>query len=331
MKYTAHCAVVALSAAVFASSPDLHAQALVGIQTVVVGDAGNAADTTGYGSVSYEYNIGKYEVTISQYTTFLNAVAASDPYGLYSPEMATDLNIAGISRLGLSGSYSYSVIGSGARPVTYVSWFDAARFANWMNNGATNGASTETGAYTLEGATSGIFYKNPEAAWWIPSEDEWYKAAYYKGGGADAGYWAYPTQSDTMPGNTIGGATNQGNFYNGVYSVTQSPDPDPDQNYLTDAGAFSNTAGAYGTFDQAGNAFEWNDAVYKSAYRNTRGGSWYNVGGELPSSYRYNETPGTETDTLGFRLATIPEPSTHALLVLSAAGLCAGAIRRRCA
>jgi hypothetical protein len=136
----------------------------VTIDMVTVGDAGNVADTTGYGAVGYEYRIGKYEVTIGQYTEFLNAVAKSDPYGLYATEMANTPAIAGIDRTGSAGSYIYTVknpVGvtagqSGAnRPITFVSWFDAARFANWMHNGQGTG-STETGAYTLVGGqTSG--------------------------------------------------------------------------------------------------------------------------------------------------------------------------------
>jgi hypothetical protein len=259
--------------AVFTLNPQSHAQPLVTIDTVTVGDAGNAADTTTYGAVTNVFAIGKYEVTIGQYNTFLNSVASvtSDSYivNLWSASMTNDLNIAGISRSGsgTSGSpYSYSVIGSGNRPITYVNWFDAARFANWMNNGATNGASTETGAYTLNGATTGTgFTKNAGATWWIPSENEWYKAAYYKGGGTNAGYWDYPTQSDSAPGNNIGGATNQANYYAGDYAVTQSGSYSSSQNYLTDGGAFSNSGSAYGTFDQAGNVWEWNDAVIGSS------------------------------------------------------------------
>ena len=162
--------------AVFTLLPNLQAQSLVTIDTVTVGDAGNAADTNGLGAVANVFAMGKYEVTIGQYTTFLNSVAsvtsASYVVNLWNTNMATDLNVAGISRSG-SGSegspYSYSGLGSGNRPIAYVSWFSAARFANWMNNGATVGASTETGAYTLNGATTGIITKNAGATWWIPS------------------------------------------------------------------------------------------------------------------------------------------------------------------
>jgi len=103
--------------------------AAIDIDTVVIGDIGNANDpTTGYGGVNYAYAIGKYEVTLTQYTAFLNAVAVTDTYSLYNVDLGTAQNIAGIYRTGSSGSFVYSVIGSGNRPVTNVSWFDAARF-----------------------------------------------------------------------------------------------------------------------------------------------------------------------------------------------------------
>ena len=320
--------VAALFAA-FLLVSNLQAQPLVNIQTVTVGDAGNAADSTTYGAVTNVFAIGKYEVTIGQYSTFLNSVASvtSDSYivNLWNASMTSALNIAGISRSGagtLANPYSYSVIGSGNRPIAYVSWFDAARFANWMNNGATNGASTETGAYTLNGASSGVgFTKNAGATWWIPSEDEWYKAAYYKGGGTNAGYWLYPTESDAIPGNTIGGATNQANYFAGDFAVTQSAGYDPNQNYLTDAGAFSNSASAYDTFDQGGNVWEWNDAVIDSS-RGIRGGSWGSVGdGQLQSFIRGGTVPTSESEHVGFRVASVPEPSTAVLVLMGVGAL----------
>ena len=315
---------------------NLQAQPLVTIETVPVGNAGNAADSTGYGSVAHNFNIGTYEVTIGQYTDFLNSVAATDTYSLYNASMATDLNVAGISRSGPSGLYTYAVINnggdSGNRPITFVSWFDAARFANWMNNGATVGASTETGAYTLNGATTGIITKNAGATWWIPSEDEWYKAAYYKGGGTNAGYWLYPTESDSAPGNTIGGAANQANYYNnGIFSVTQLSRYSRSQNYLTDAGVFSASASAYDTFDQGGNVWEWNDVVIDS-FRGLRGGSWDSGGDFLQSSVRSKSgygDPTYEDYNVGFRVATVPEPSTYALLAMTAAGALWMTRRRR--
>ena len=159
MKRFAFCLVALFVLALSAGA----AQAYVNIETVPVGNPGNANDAhgDGYGGVDYVYNIGTYEVTAGQYTEFLNAVAQTDTYSLYSWEMA-NLNWSWgctIRRTGQSGSYSYSVGSDWAnRPVNYVSWGDAARFANWMHNGQPSGAqvltSTEDGSYFLDGAMS---------------------------------------------------------------------------------------------------------------------------------------------------------------------------------
>ena len=285
------------------------AHAAITIQTVTIGDPGNPNDsTTGglYGGVSYTYAIGTYEVTLLQYTAFLNAVGATDTNALYNPSMETDLNIAGISRSGASGSFAYSVIGDGNRPVTYVSWFDAARFTNWLHNGQPTGlqtaSTTENGAYALLGANSGVgFSKSLGAQYWVPSESEWYKAAYYQplaAGGDTDGYWLYPTASNAIPNSRNGSTTdaNSGNFnrddfiangFNGGYAVTNSGSYSSSQNYLTPVGAFTQADSYYGTFDQGGNVSEWNDAVEPGIpSRGFRGGSWgdseANLRGVLP-------------------------------------------------
>ena len=280
----------------------------VSYQMVTVGDAGNAADSTGYGAVAYEYQIGKYDVTIGQYVAFLNAVAQSDPYSLYNSNMATNGTIKGISRAGSSGSYTYSVIGSANKPITYVSWFDAARFANWMQNGQGNG-STETGAYTLvSGQTSGTApAKNPGAQFFIPTENEWYKAAYYDStiNSGAGGYWKYATRSNSDPGNVIGGGANQANYYTSSgYSVTQSTGYDPNQNYLTDVGVFTNSASHYGTFDQTGNVWQWNDSDGSAgSSRVLRGGGWDSGAPDLWSSNRRTVVTSDENRYFGIRLA----------------------------
>jgi formylglycine-generating enzyme required for sulfatase activity len=299
------------------------AQPLVAMETVAVADTNNAADANGLGSVAYAYRIGKFEVTISQYTTFLNAVAKSDPYALWITNMASDTNIAGIVRNGLPGSYSYTVIGPfgetptgaaspGNRPITYVNWYDAARFCNWLHNGATDAASTETGAYTLNGQTDGPApARNSDATWWIPTENEWYKAAYYKGGGANAGYWIYPTQSDSPPGNVLGEGTNQANW--GLF--TDSQNYSAAQNYLTDAGAYSLSPGRYGTFDQGGNVWELNDLNGSSGeWRSIRGGAWGADASFMVSSHSWLVGPWNDGSTTGFRVAKAI--STNAILAL---------------
>jgi formylglycine-generating enzyme required for sulfatase activity len=149
-----------------------------------IGNPNNACDPQSqgcFGSVGYEYSIGTYEVTNAQYAEFLNAKAASDPFLLYHGGMGID---GGITISGSYGTYTYStIIGRENLPVNYVDSYDALRFASWMNNGQGNG-DTETGAYTLLGGTAtpsnGLTVtRNPGATIVLPSEDEWYKAAYY--------------------------------------------------------------------------------------------------------------------------------------------------------
>ena len=146
----------------------------VTVDTVPVGNTGNTIDVLwvegeveyGYGAVDYEYSIGTYEVTAGQYLEFLNAVAATDTYGLYSPQMDSSIYGCQITQNGASGSFTYDLSGrpSGTpadwsnRPVNFISWGDAARFANWMHNDQPTGeqdiSTTEDGAYYLNGAMS---------------------------------------------------------------------------------------------------------------------------------------------------------------------------------
>jgi len=312
----------------------------VTIDWVTVGDAGNAADTRydyppGYGAVGYEYRIGKYEITNAQYREFLTAKASlGDPHGLYSTDMAG--TYGGISRSGsgiVGDPYVYSAKGGDSnwdsRPVCFVSFWDIARFANWMHNGQGNG-DTETGAY-LGIEDQATFARQPGALYFIPSEDEWYKAAYYKGGGLDAGYWEYPTQSDTLPtwepppGTDL--VDGSANYFDGF------PRPDPAY-YSTPVGAYTAkpSVSAYGTYDQGGNIYEWTETGASLTDPNgIRGGSW--GGGSMAASDR-NDTDGPWDDDSdrGFRLAgsleqsaAIPEPATLSLLGLGVAAL----LRRR--
>ncbi len=299
----------------------------VNIQMVTVGDPGNAADpATGslYGAVNYVYNIGKYDVTAGQYTAFLNSVAtASDPFGLYNPDMAPgNFAACGIVQSSGGGSYSYSVAAANQNfPVNYVSWGDAARFTNWLQNGEPTGpegaGTTETGTYTLNGSNYAGVTRSATATYFIPNENEWYKAAYYAGG-TNAPYWLYPTQSNTPPINTLPDPGNHANFFdtsgtgNGGYT-------DP-TNYLTSVGSFVNSPGAYGTYDMGGDVAQWDETSDGSA-RVYRGGSFFHNSFNLQSGLRQSVDPNFETNGLiGFRMASLPEPSSVVLAVLGAVG-----------
>lgn len=255
----------------------------------------NSADSTTYGAVSYDYRIGKYEITNDEYSEFLNAIAGDDEYSvggtnyaLYNPLMETEEPYNGIARSASYPAYIYNSLQSkNKRPIVMVNWRSAARYANWLHNGkpkaqryrsvvtssndsettvylpshgyvhddeimfdcaagSTFGAGTLTkqtkfkvyyintnyftvksmgganvtnevangqlyvrkyfvkssaindGAYTMDSNEGVAPVKSSTARYWIPTENEWYKAAYYdptKSGG----YWNYPTRSDTLP------------------------------------------------------------------------------------------------------------------------------------
>lgn len=299
------------------------------IETVRVGYAGNPGELSGdgaggngpdrvCGAVSYSYNVGKFEVTTAQYTAFLNAVAATDAYGLYNSNMDTAVygNACNIKRSGASGSYVYTV-GDGSqadlalygnRPVHMVSYWDACRFANWLHNGqptgAQNASTTERGAYTLDGQVDWdgrTIQRNAGWKWAVTCEDEWYKAAYYKGGGRNAGYWDLPMQSNWTigPSNdiTTPDAGNNANYHANDYTLGPPL-------YRTEVGEFENSESAFGTFDQGGNVWEWNESVIDVTKRGLRGGSAYSSPAALMSGSRYYQNPAFETNEYGFRVVS---------------------------
>lgn len=307
---------------------------------VTIGHAGNMADAHGRGAVAYDYKIGVHEVTNAQNAAFLNAVARSDPHGLWNASMSSSA-LGGIHRTGAAGAYSYTVkSGRGNQPVLFVSFWDAARFSNWMHNGQGSG-STETGAYALNGisnpaASAGIRLEG--ATFFLPTSDEWHKAAYHDPSRAAGSFWNYPTRSDEMPTscNMVYAhlLLNMGNFYrddghlyshvNKGYALTQQKSFSTTTNYLSTVGSYSLASSIHGTFDQGGNAAEWTEPSVAGAQFLVRGGSWADTHARLLASATFAQLPGAELNTTGFRLAAfvpaaVPEPS----LLSSLFGACA--------
>ena len=291
------------------------------IETVTIGNPGNDGELSGEGAggygpdricgaVDYVYNIGKYEVTAGQYTEFLSAVAATDTYGLYNTSMWSSAYGCKIQRSGSPGSYTYSVAGDWAnRPVNYVSWGDAARFANWLHNGQPMGAqdltTTEDGSYFLNGAMNHAellaVAREADATWVIPSEDEWHKAAYHKNDGVSGNYFNYPTSNDAFPSNDLinpDPGNNTTTFYDNNLTIG-SP------YYRTEVGAHENSDSPYGTFDQGGNVYEWNEAILYGAYRGDRSGSFYHHTILLGASHRTFQDPALEHYCWGFRVSEV--------------------------
>lgn len=331
--------------------------AAVNIDYVAVGNPGNAADPmTGFGAVPYSYRISKYEVTNSQYVEFLNAVdpGGTNERGLYHSEMSLNPN-GGINFNAASPSGSkYTVKVGGAdndadgipnafdlspnnpftfesldptmtfsyahKPVAFVNWFDAVRMANWLHNGQGTG-STETGAYTLTGNTSIAGGRSANATVFIPTENEWYKAAYHQPattGGDSDDYWLYPTTTNDEPiSRRPPGGTNSANFYrrdddttNGInngYAVSSLAILNSLTNYLTDVGIYASPS-AYNTFDQGGNVDEWTETLIFDFWRVSRGGPWKESSDRLRADFQTARHPLSESSERGFRLASIPIP-----------------------
>lgn len=321
--------------------------ALVTLDTVLVGDAGNAdasaANTShgitggyGYGGVNYDYRIGTTEVTINQYATFLNAMATSynSPFSitsLHNTPMQNDVNILGITRTFGPTGYVYTVVGDGQRPVGGVNWMGAARFTNWVHNGATVGASTETGAYNLNGATSGTFATQEGATVWLPTEDEWYKAAFYDptlNGGA-GGYHLYTNQSNSMTSHELNvpGAANYA-YFNPSKPAAGIPLYPITGNVLTPVGAYD-TPSYYGTYDQGGNVTEYLGET-SGANIVVRGGNARGQIVAMDAAFRYEIGSSFYGSFSGFRIAAaVPEPSAAGLLAAGSVVLVAFSRQRR--
>jgi formylglycine-generating enzyme required for sulfatase activity len=223
-----------------------------------VGDEGNAADDTGHGAVDYVYWIGEFEVNNTQYTEFLNAVAATDTNGLYNTNMSISPH-GGIDRAGGVGTYTYTVqTGEGYYPVNYTDFWDTLRYVNWLENGKPSGAqdssTTEDGTYTITagGIAANSITRNSGHTYFLPSQDEWYKAAYYDP--ALGGYYNYPYKTDTATTcAAVGGTPNTANCTGGPATVTPG-------------GGYPKAISPSGVYDMGGNVMEWTEERVVECY-----------------------------------------------------------------
>jgi formylglycine-generating enzyme len=304
-KRTAFLVVAALFAAfAFTTQPSAQADTFgtgdneFTINFAQIGNAGNISDSTGYGAVPYSYRMGRYEITGDQVT---DAIA---------------LGLTNVSVGGFGG------------PAISISWFGAAAFVNWLNTSSGYQAAynlTYSGGWSISPWASSDawqlggqnLFRHQDAHYFLPSENEWYKAAYHKNDGDSGNYWDYPTASDSTPANItniLGSvAPNTARFGNSLGAVFVPVEA---------AGGES----PYGTRGQGGNASEFlesafdgtNDAASETV--TWRGGSKSEGSQFMLSSERYEVTMNLSSADRGFRVASVPEPSTYALLVMAGAG-----------
>ena len=292
----------------------------VTIETVAVGNPGNKGDATGTprlcGTVAYKYNIGKYEVTNAQYAAFLNAVDAGgkNPRGLYKANMGSDAR-GGISfdAAAAKGSKYSTKTNMGNKPVNFVSWYSTLRFANWLHNGQpTNGSGTEDGAYDM---SLGIgIHRKKGAKWWLPSEDEWYKAAYHDKKAGKAGkYFDYPTGTDKVPTPVTANATGDGSAgpKGNHANFAKKADWNGQDGNVTTVGT-NGGASPCGTFDQGGNVWEWTESLRGSS-PSVRG---LNFSGDaadhLGATRRIDHGAAKWEKDIGFRVANVDKATVAA-------------------
>lgn len=318
------------SASLFATPAEMNV-----IDPVQVADAGNQGDSSayGWGAVNYEFWIGKNDVTVGEYAIFLNAVAQKDPLHLYDARMwsaAWPL----IQRSGpdAQGNFSYQASRTTSRyPIIFINYKNAQRYCNWLENGKPSGNEvagiTETGAYDLTSSTTAIAVAKKKASFRLPTNDEYHKVTYYKGGSLNAGFYKYPTQTDTVP-------TSHSMDPNGAHNVNVglSSQGTDGRNFLQNVGntihlaTFSNgtyddcnrlSIGFYGTHDDGCNVAQWTSTTDSSrSFLLVRGADWdywdHNTNIWDPFYYTAStsfliQTPDTADEHVGFRVAGIQQ------------------------
>jgi formylglycine-generating enzyme len=256
-----------------------------------------------YGGVSYGYRMGTYEISQDAITK------------------ATNLGMTNVT----AGAWA------GSKPAASTTWFEAAAFVNWLNDQRTPGLKAyqlDAGLTSLTlwasgdawqaggagGAGEENLYRHKDAYYFLPSEDEWYKAAYHQNTGVNADYWDYATGSNSIPTAVADGT--------GTGTAVYDGQADPADVNL--AGGLS----AYGTMGQNGNVGEWNESAYdglndsSSENRAYRGGNRNNTENNLRSSFRVSAPRHPfSSSSLGFRVASVPEPTSTVLMI--SAGLLA--------
>ena len=263
------------------------------IEFVPIGQPGNPPDANPNpaGAVPYRFRMGKYEVS----EQMIDKANAEGGLGITKDTRGPD------------------------KPATSITWFEAARFVNWLNT-----STGHTAAYSFDGSGNyqlwqpvdpgydpSNLYRNEFARYFMPSLNEWHKAAYFDP--VTGVYYDYPTGSDSVPDGIdfVGDPNFDAVFFDG--GLNSGPTD------IFDVGL----ASLYGTLAQGGNVAEWEETAFDRSntvagkQRSDNGGNWGNAHTVMLASHTgIGITPSFGGDFLGFRVASIPEPTSLLLSVL---------------
>ncbi len=313
-----------------------------GIDFVTVGAVNNPAWTgansynNGRGSVGYEYNIGKFEVTTAQWVEFLNA-AFDRPSNDQIPFVARPTVFSGFAVPGNNGGIRWTVpAGTEMRGVGGITWRTAAIYCNWLHNGkGTDRAAFLSGAYDVStfGYVQSVGYsdqltRSAGARYWIPSLDEWLKAAHYDPNktnpdGTLGGWWTYSNGTDTPLRYAPPGLFDpQGNPSQANASFVGPSNP-----YLIPLGSYPDTTSPFGLLDVAGMTSEWTEEPYAIlgtiTGRISDGSAWAVYAGtngvmDNIAAYVGTPAPNTVNAIYGLRIASsVPTPSACVIGVVA--------------
>ena len=278
------------------------------IDLTSIGNAGNPDDTVTaddgsdlhFGGVGYAYRI------------------ATNAFPQVAIDAVTNLGLAHVT----AGAWT------GSQPAANISWYQAAALVNWLNTSTGHQPAYQLfyspgGPFTSPGWNMNLWasaqawqvggenlYRNKDAYYFLPSEDEYYKAAYHKNDGT-GNFWKYATGSNTLPTAVASGTAPGTAVYNGV-GISPAT--------VEEAGGLS----PYGTVGQTGNVYEWMESAYNGsntsevAARTWRGGDWRENGYSLASTDRFGWRPDGYFNNVSFRVASVaivPEPSSSLLLL----------------
>jgi formylglycine-generating enzyme required for sulfatase activity len=268
-----------------------------------------AGDGFMFKGVANDYRMGTYEISNDQWMKFKAAygtVTGSEPY-VYK--------------------YDYAQYYPADIPTIWVSWYKAAQFVNYLNISTGHQAayrftgSQGTSDYTFatwsttEAAGGTNLYRHKDAFYFLPTEDEWVKAAYWNG-------TSLQTYANASAGDLVSGLPDP---------VKWNYEPTSSNGHWN---AISGVKELNGTYNMMGNVWELMESPYYPGvdyYDQTRGirggsvgfnGSHGYVEGAFASSFRHPVftnsigDPYYELGDVGFRVASVPEPASLLLLGL---------------